>query len=301
MADTNKRPRDTSEEPQNTAKRRRNVRGARTDLPAVFDPSVVNGKELLLGCATRSCADWKAFFKGMVDLTKDGNIYFRNDGAVVRILDSATIALIGLTIKPDAFTEGYNCPRGTVLALNFEVLAKVFSLHSDKKAFAIRVHNETRATFLFKDPESGSTTEHEICQLDINSEFMDIPDELDFETVVRIPTKEFTKIIADLSKFGEVVFIDTAEDKIVFSSTGDNVKKTTMTIYTEGSGAEIVKCAPHTDSYALPYMSKFATLCAASEFVTISFGGDAPLCVSCEMMSGHASMRLFLSPKTVEE
>lgn len=281
--------------------------------PLGFDDDIVTNPNMLMACASRSCKEFKELFKGMEALVDSAVVYFRSatqEGdpnhptpahMMISTLDTAHVSLTHVVFNEQAFSEGFVCERDLAVGLNFKSLSDLFKLQQKDDAVAFQVPTDVSFNVIFNTPGEKSTIGWELHQLDINCELMDMSKEMNHTNQISMPTKLFKLIIKRLSARCESFGIDTSAGSATFWAKSEEIRSIKQTVINGEGGVEIIKHDPHPCTYSLLYMAKFAQLCSVSDRITIAFGGGAPLCITCTILDGHASIKQFLSPKTEDQ
>ena len=278
------------------------------DLPLGFSDDVISDPSLIVACALRSCEPLKLLLGGMEELVDNATLYFNpktvdEDGDTVpahmsiNTLDSAHISLVNIIFNDKAFAEGFKCTRSVAVGLNFKMLSDVFKQQDKNEAVAIQVPDEVSFNLLFNQPGEKGISQWVMHQIDIDMELLGVPKNMPFTNVIHMPSATFFKIIKRLSTRCEQFGIKTGADSVDFCAKSEEIKGVQQTLYNGENDVEIEKHEDHPFTYSLPYMSKFANVCKVADRITLSFGTGTPLCVSCSILGGHATVQLFLSPK----
>lgn len=144
-------------------------------------------------------------------------------------------------------------------------------------------------------PDEAEVSEYEIKLMNLDSEYLGIPDTT-YNVTIKMPANKFQRICRDLSQIGDAVTISCAKDGIRFAATGDlgsgsiRLSQTANADKPEES-VTISMQEALCQSFALKYLNHFAKATPLSPQVTLSMSPDVPLGKSLDNWS---SLQVFI-------
>jgi proliferating cell nuclear antigen len=245
----------------------------------------------------------KRIFDAVKDLVEDVNLLCTEDGIELQSMDSSHVALINVTILPDACTV-YTCDEPLVLGLKVSIFSKILKFAESSDSVILTLGKDTAKLQITFESSSGSRSSHlEMNLMDIDTEHMVIPD-VEYDSSVKMPSAEFSRLIRDMSTLGETVSLSIKEDEVTFLTKGDmgqaNVTlKEDKTSRSEAAWTEIA-CGKDTQLLlALKYLAHFAKAQSIADQVSIYMSPNIPVYVTYDM-GDKGSMGFYLAPKVDE-
>jgi len=139
--------------------------------------------------------------------------------------------------------------------------------------------------------------------MDIENDQLGIPD-TPYKCTVRMPSKEFERIVRDLQVLGDTCTISCTKEGVRFSVSG-NIG--TGNILTRANNADDEKQQVIIDmeepvelNFALRYLNFFTKATSLSDSVIISMSPEVPVVVEYPIQE-VGSMRFYLAPKIEED
>lgn len=221
-------------------------------------------------------------------------------------MDSSHISLCALNLKTTGF-ENYRCDRDLALGLSLTNLSKILKCAGNEDSITIRAEEDADvATFLFEAPKTDKISEFEFKLMDIDTESLNVPDKK-FDCQVRMSSKEFRTIMADLHALGDTCTIAVSKEGVQFSVVGD-MGTANVTVRPKAAaddikgdqGTSIDVNVPVRLTFALKNLLNFTKATPLSERVHLSMSSDHPLVVEYSM-GDVGDIKFYLAPKLDEE
>eukprot|EP00042_Codosiga_hollandica_P024684 m.105328 g.105328 ORF g.105328 m.105328 type:complete len:265 (-) comp51640_c0_seq1:76-870(-) len=246
----------------------------------------------------------KKVLEAIKDLVSESNWDCSSTGISLQAMDNSHVSLVSLMLRSDAF-EPYRCDRNVTLGINMASMSKIVKCANNDDVITLRATDTPDSvTFVFESPSQDRVSEYEMKLMNIDSEYLGIPDQ-EHEAVVKMPSGEFQRICRDLSQIGESVVVSVAKDGVKFSASGELGKgnvvlKPTVNADKESEQVVIDLQESVTLTFALRYLNFFTKATSLSESVTISMSKDVPLVVEYKI-GDIGYLRYFLAPKIEED
>jgi len=245
----------------------------------------------------------KRIFDAVKDLVEDVNLLCTEEGIELQSMDSSHVALINVTILPDACTV-YTCDEPLVLGLKVSLFSKILKFAEGSDSVTLSQGKDTAKLQITFESSSGSRASHlEMNLMDIDTEHLAIPD-VEYSSSVKMPSSEFSRIIRDMATLGETVSLSIKEEEVVFLTKGDmgtaNITlKEDKTSRSEAAWTEIA-CGNDTQLLlGLKYLSHFTKAQSIADQVSIYMSQGTPIYVTYDM-GDKGSMGFYLAPKVDE-
>lgn len=203
----------------------------------------------------------RSLFESLKDMIADANFEFTKDGIKMVSMEcnrkhiDNSMALVYLTLDADKF-DHYHCSKNMCIGVNLTSIFKVLksAKNSDVIIFYISKSNDTVLNIMVSNNSKNTKILNSINTLDINSEQVFIPD-IEFDNVINIPSGDFQNHIRDLSILSDIIEIETNNNSLIMSSTGDFASKKIMI----EESKEGIKLSKITESYN-KFNAKYITL-----------------------------------------
>jgi proliferating cell nuclear antigen len=221
----------------------------------------------------------------------------------VQAVDDSRVLLVSLLIGEDTFST-YRCDRNITLGIDLTSLAKVLKCGNNSDSLTLIAEDSPdKVLVVFEDTQKDRISEYSLKLMDIESDFLDI-DDMDYDSVVFLPSTDFQKIARDLSQLSDSLTILVTKDTVKFEADGDI-----------GSGSVIVK--PFTDvekpetavkvelnkpvnlTFGLKYLLDVIKGSGLSTSITVKLADKTPALFEYKLPSGY--LRFYLAPKFEDE
>lgn len=216
----------------------------------------------------------RSLFDALKDIVHDVNLRFDPTGIKLVTMDNAKCALVHLKLDADSFEE-YECAGTHDIGVN---VANVFKLiraagSHDSISFSYDKDAPHELEISIQNFSRNSTTTFALKLIELDCDEIEIQD-VDFETVVTIPSVYFQRICRDMSDISNFMRIRNEDGTITFECTGDFASQKTVigkTDAADASGAGIstnVEGSRYDGEYSLKYLTAFcksSNLCQSVE------------------------------------
>ncbi|CAI5759614.1 unnamed protein product [Candida verbasci] len=252
--------------------------------------------------------DESTLLKKIVDSIKDCvklcNFNCTEHGITVQAVDDSRVLLVSLLVGQTAFTE-YRCDRDITLGIDLESFSKIIKCGNNEDYLTLLAEDSPDSVMtIFEDRKKERISEYSLKLMNIDSEFLKI-DDMDYDTVITMPSSEFAKIVRDLKNLSESLNIIVTKDSVKFSSEGES-----------GSGSVILK--PYNDlekpeesvnvhldnpvdlTFGLKYLSDIIKASSLSNQITIKLADKTPALFEFKLSVG-GYLRFYLAPKFDDE
>lgn len=252
--------------------------------------------------------DESTLLKKIVDSIKDCvklcNFNCTEHGITVQAVDDSRVLLVSLLVGQTAFSE-YRCDRDVTLGIDLESFSKIIKCGNNEDYLTILAEDSPDSVMtIFEDKKKERVSEYSLKLMNIDSEFLKI-DDMDYDTVITMPSGDFAKIVKDLKNLSESLNVIVTKDSVKFSSEGES-----------GSGSVVLK--PYTDmdkpeesvivtlenavdlTFGLKYLNDIIKATSLASTITIKLADKTPALFEYKLAVG-GYLRFYLAPKFDED
>lgn len=258
----------------------------------------------VLTIKTIQIAPFRILMTALKDILLETNIIFTKEGIKIINMDKTHTILVHLLLKADNF-EFFDCKYDKIIiGVNMYHLFKLITSIDNDDTLTIYIekddYDDGVVTELGLKFENGDIKQSKIQKLKLiepDSQEMVIP-ELQFSSIINIPSSDFQKIIRDLANISEKLEIKSVGNELIFKCCGQYAKAEIRRTEASGSLQFIQKL--NSDSIVqgefslknLIYFIKCTNLCNQIE---IFLENDRPLIVKYSVAS-LGEIKLCLAP-----
>lgn len=238
----------------------------------------------------------KSLFECLKDIWHDINLEFDDSGMKILTVDGAHVALVFVKLKASTFNQ-YSCIKPLILGINLMSMYKLIktTTQRDTVVFYVLKSDTNKLVIELHDVDENKTTIFKLKLLDIDHNTCYIP-ELEFESVVTVPSAYFQRICRDMSKISEVITISSTDTKLSLSCSGEFADQETII----GETKDGIKMALSTSKvvggkFSLKYLNLFVKASSFCNTVILYMNKSYPLIL--EYRIGESSIKFMLAQK----
>jgi len=195
----------------------------------------------VLTIKTVQISPFRILMTALKDILLDTNIIFTKDGIRIINMDKTHTILVHLLLKAENF-EFYECKYDKIIiGVNMFHLFKLVTSIDNDDTLTIYIENDDYldgvVTELGLKFENGDIKQSKIQKLKLiepESEELEIPD-VQFSSIINIPSSDFQKIIRDLANISEKLEIKSVGNELIFKCCGTYAKAEIRRTETTGS------------------------------------------------------------------
>jgi proliferating cell nuclear antigen len=268
----------------------------------ISDRTHYNENDSVLLIKTIQVQAIRVLFTTLKDILCDATITFTNRGIKILNMDKNRTILVNLHLYSDKF-QIYKCTEEKIIiCVNVSYLNKLISMSNDD-VLSIYIdknsYNDGIVTELglqYENSKKKQITCHQLRLIDPDTEEYNIPD-LQYSSIINLPTSDFQKIIRDLNAIADRVEIKSVGNEFIFSVNGTYAKS----YISRSSSDENMSFIQKPDDSvviqgifslkSLMNITKCTQLCANLE---IYLGNDLPLTIKYEVADlGEISLSII--------
>lgn len=184
----------------------------------------------VLTIKTVQIAPFRVLMAALKDILLETNIIFTKQGIKIINMDKTHTILVHLFLKAENF-EFYECKQEKIIVgVNILHLFKLITTIDNDDTLTLYIENDDFndgiVTELGLKFENGNIKQSKIQKLKLiepEQDELDIPD-VEFSSVINMPSNDFQKIIRDLANISDKIEIKSVEDELIFKCIGQFAK-----------------------------------------------------------------------------
>ena len=259
----------------------------------------------ILTIKTVQIQPFRTLITALKDILIETNIEFSKNGIKICSMDKTHTILIHLILNASNF-EMYNCKKDRILiAVNMQYFFKLINSIDNDDTLTIYIENEDYNDGVVKELglkfENGNIKQSKIQKLRLlepDEEELDLPN-LEFSSIINMPSCDFQKIVRDLANISEKLEIKSINSELIFKCSGQYANAEIRRSETESNMQYIKKDKDNIIQGEFPlknlvYFIKCTNLCNQIEMY---LKNDQPLIVKYNVAT-LGEIKLCLTPLT---
>lgn len=238
------------------------------------------------------------------DILIEANIEFQKDGIKIISMDKSFTVLVHLHLHAEKF-ERYDCDFNKIIVgVNMNQLYKIFGAMENNDTLTIYIDKEdycdgvvSHLGLKFENASIGKCVTQKLKLIEPDNEELSVP-EVEFSSIINLPSADFQKMIRDLSQLSEKLVITSMSNELVFECSGSfassNIRLTEANGSTEFTKkpdeSKIIK-----EAFSLKNLSYFIRCTSLCPQIEMYLENDKPLVVKYYVAS-LGEVKLCLSP-----
>jgi proliferating cell nuclear antigen len=238
------------------------------------------------------------------DILTDATITFTKDGMKIINFDKTHTILVNVALQSSKF-EYYNCnPEKILICANTLHLFKVISTMSNDDTLSMYIdkddYHEGIVSYLGLQYDNGDIKQcysQKLRLIEPDIEELIVPD-VEYSTVINLPTTDFQKIIRDLNGISDRIEIKSVGNDLVFSCDGNFASSKIYRTQSNGNMEFLQKSDASViiqGEFSLKSLSHFIKCTPLCSHLEMYLGNDLPLIIKYDVAS-LGEIRLCLAP-----
>jgi proliferating cell nuclear antigen len=257
----------------------------------------------ILTIKTVQIQPFRTLITALKDILIETNIEFSKKGIKICSMDKTHTILIHLILNASNF-EMYNCKKDRILiAVNMQYFFKLINSIDNDDTLTIYIENDDYNDGVVKELglkfENGNIKQSKIQKLRLlepDEEELDLPN-LEFSSIINMPSCDFQKIVRDLANISEKLEIKSINSELIFKCSGQYANAEIRRSETESNMQYIKKDKDNIIQGEFPlknlvYFIKCTNLCNQIEMY---LKNDQPLIVKYNVAT-LGEIKLCLTP-----
>ena len=238
------------------------------------------------------------------DILTDATITFTKDGLKIINFDKTHTILVNVNLNAQKF-EQYNCnPDKIIVCANTLHLFKVISTMSNDDILSMYIdksdYHDGIVSHLGLQYDNGDIKQcysQKLRLIEPDTEELVVPD-VEYSTVINLPTADFQKIIRDLNGISDRIEIKSVGNDLIFSCDGNFASSRIYRSESDGNMEFIQKPDASViiqGEFSLKSLSHFIKCTPLCSHLEMYLGNDLPLIVKYDVAS-LGEIKLCLAP-----
>lgn len=242
----------------------------------------------------------KTLIEGLKDILNDVNFKINKEGIQITTIDGKKVTLVHLKLVAKNF-ELFYCDRPFDIGVNmksFHALLRTVG-NNDVITMFVEQADITKLHIVMENKEKNVRDISKLKLLDINEDIISIPN-IEFDSVIKMPSNDFQKICKDLSNISDTVTISSKNNRFTMFVEGDIGHK--EIIIGENSSVAFSKLTNENVSgrYDLKYLLLFIKSSNLCSTIELFLKKGLPL-VLLYSVASLGSLKFVLAPKNDSE
>jgi proliferating cell nuclear antigen len=245
----------------------------------------------------------RTLFESLKEVLNDVNIAFTKDGMKIITVDGTKVAIIHLRLVKESF-ELFVCNTPCKLGVNMHSLFKFLksSGNNDTITMCVTKDDKTRLQIIIENSDKNTKITSKLKLLDIDEDILQIPD-IEFDSVITMPSNEFQKNCRDLSAIADTLIIESKDDNFTMTAKGD-IGEIEIELGETQNGLVFSKKSEAGNTirgeFDLKYLTLFIKSSSLCSQVELFLKTDYPL-ILLYSVANLGSLRYVLAPKISDD
>jgi proliferating cell nuclear antigen len=241
----------------------------------------------------------KILIESLKEVLTDINLYFDSNGLKIMTMDNARVALVYVRLNKDNFEE-YHVKNKLICGINLIYFFKLLKTvgNNDVLSIFIREDNNNELGIRIENREKNTVTESYLKMLEISEEKLDIPD-IQYDSVISMPSVDLQKYCRDLSIISNVVNISNVNSSFILESKGDFASQRIVIGETQNGLIFSKKNQNVSELFDLKYLNSFTKSTNLCSTVEIFLKEEYPLVIEYNV-ANLGKLQYCLAPKLNE-
>lgn len=259
----------------------------------MFEARLIQGQQL------------RKILDAVKDLVNEAGWECNPNGMSLQAMDTSHVSLVAAQLRAEAFDK-YRCDKPINLGMSLANLSKFLKCAGNDDIITLKATDDCdKISLLFEDKNNTETSEYELKLINIDSDYLGIPDQ-EYPVEIEMPSAKFQRICRDLMQIGEAVTISVVKENVRFQINGDLGSGSVQLSQISNADkpdddVKIKMLEPICLSFALKYLNNFSKATPLSGRVKLCLRSDAPLVVSYSINNDESEevgyIRFYLAPK----
>ena len=247
----------------------------------------------------QKAATFVKILKNMNLLAECVSIMFYKDKLYIQGIENSKSSVFEVILAETWFTN-YSIEAETEITMSCNILAKVFSIHSDKESIKIGIHDEDFMNIEFRS-EGDFKKDLSIPLMDNVCSRLEIKP-IDYDVEFIMLSKTLSTVVDKLNVFGNTLNIVCSDELIEFKC-NDIDGELKCILYDNNDDKDFVdeySCVENLNlnvSYSMKLFVHFCSFEKANENVLVYFSEDKPMKMTYKLDDDLSELNFYLAPK----
>lgn len=264
----------------------------------------MNEKNNVLTIKTVQIQPIRNMITAIKDILTDATITFTKEGMKIINFDKTHTILVNVVLQAEKF-EQYNCiPDKIIVCANTSHLFKVISTMSNDDTLSMYIDKAdyhdgivSHLGLQYENREIRQCYSQKLRLIEPDMEELIVPD-VEYSTVINLPTSDFQKIIRDLNGISDRIEIKSVGNDLIFSCEGNFASSRIFRSESDGKMEFLQKSDASViiqGEFSLKSLSNFIKCTPLCNHLEMYLANDLPLIVKYDVAS-LGEIKLCLAP-----
>ena len=236
----------------------------------------------------------RILIESLKDVLTDVNIHINSSLIKVVSMDASRTAIVYLKLLASQF-EKFTCESPIVLGVNMLSLFKIIKSIKNNDIITFYVLNDMNDLYIQIDNhDKNIQVVSKLRLLDIDENIINIPN-LQFDTVLTIPSSDFQNYVRDLSVISNEIKIVTKNNSLVLEVDGDFASQS-IKISQQNNGLVVSQCKDTSNTFNLKYLLLFTKSSNLCNTIELCLMNNFPL-ILLYNVANLGQLKFCLAPK----
>jgi proliferating cell nuclear antigen len=236
----------------------------------------------------------RILFESLKDVLTDVNMHINSNGIKIISMDGSKSAIIHLKLLASQF-EIFNCKEDMNIGINMLSLFKILKSIKNNDVISFYIDTDTtKLNIKLENKEKNTETVSTLKLLDIDEHILNIPN-IEFQTILTIPSNDFQNYIRDLSIISSEIKIESNNNILTLSADGDFASQKIMIKQTD-TGLTLSKAEHAIGIFNLKYLLLFTKSTNLCNNIEIYLKTNFPIIVIYNV-ANLGQLKFCLAPK----
>jgi proliferating cell nuclear antigen len=237
----------------------------------------------------------RILIESLKNILSDVNIQISPDGIKILAMDGAKVAVVHLKLDSQQF-EYFDCSIPVKIGINMLSLHKILKSvkNNDIITFYIKRESSSELNVKIENKDKKTVIISVLKLLDINDPIFDVPN-IEFESVITMPSNDFQSYISDLAIISNILFIESTETEFILSAEGDFASQNII-IGETNNGLIVSKRSVEKGEFNIKYLQLFTKSTNLCTTVEIYLKSKFPL-ILVYNVANLGKLKYCLAPK----
>lgn len=236
----------------------------------------------------------RILFESLKDVLTDVNMHINSNGIKIISMDGSKSAIIHLKLLASQF-EIFNCREDMNIGINMLSLFKILKSIKNNDVISFYIDTDTtKLNIKLENKEKNTEIVSTLKLLDIDEHILNIPN-IEFQTILTIPSNDFQNYVRDLSIISSEIKIESSNNILTLSADGDFASQKIMIKQTD-SGLTLSKAEHAIGVFNLKYLLLFTKSTNLCNNIEIYLKTNFPIIVIYNV-ANLGQLKFCLAPK----
>ena len=162
----------------------------------------------------------KKVLESLKDLLNEATWEYSDTGIQLQVMDNSHIPPASVNLRANGFNK-FHCDRTLSVGMNLGSMSKTLRCTANNDIITVKAQDQADTiTFMFVSPNQEKVSDYKMKLMNLDQVHLGIP-ETDYSAVIKMSSREFQRVVRDMSQFSESVMISCTKEGVKLSAAGD--------------------------------------------------------------------------------